>query len=195
VAPQLSIGFRLLLFALAVAGGCSRPLQSRRVARYAKCSPGYISDSAVAGLPIGASVASVKEHCRVLEDTTFPGLEGLPERTLLVEIGSDTLVAVIDSDRVWRIEIQSSRFRTQDSLRVGSRLSRLLRDSSARALIGEGNYYVVMGSHCGLSFALPHIQLPRPMGDLDAATLRALSDTLPIQEILVVGCDSSWGAT
>ena len=78
---------RLLLLALAAASACSHPPRSPAVARQANCRPDYISDSAVAGLPIGASVASVKAHCRVLEDTTFPGLEGLPERTVVMRHG------------------------------------------------------------------------------------------------------------
>jgi hypothetical protein len=180
--------YRLLLLALSVTGACAHPARPRAPTRVANCSFGPISDSAVAGLPIGATVASVTAHCKVLMDTTGAGEEGLPERTLLVQIGLDTLVAVIDSDRVWRIEIESPRFRTRDSLHVGTRLSALLHDSSAHALIGEGSYYVVMRSHCGLSFALPHIELPEP-GELRWAALRALPDTLRVQEILVVGCD------
>ena len=186
---------RLLLLALAAVSACSHPPRSPAVARQASCRPDYISDSAVAGLPIGASVASVKAHCRVLEDTTFPGLEGLPERTLLIQVGADSLVAEIDSERVFRIDVDSPRFTTRDSLRVGTRLARLLRDTSAQALIGEGNYYVVMRSHCGLSFALPHIDLLEPRGDLDAAALRRLPDTLAVRQILVIRCGASRGAT
>lgn len=183
-----------LLLAFVAVGACAPAPQRASAAPEANCHPGFISDSAVAGLPIGASVASVKQHCRVLEDTTALGSEAQPERTLLVEIGSDSLVAVIDSDKVWRIEIVSPRLNTKDSLRVGIRLSRLLRDTSAHALIGEGSYYVVMRSHCGLSFALPSIELSEPTGDLDAAKLRELPDTLRIQEILVVGCSSDGAA-
>ncbi len=185
---------QVLILALLVTGACSHPARPRPPVRVANCAFGPISDSAVAGLPIGATVASVKEHCNVLEDSTSPGLEGLPERTLLVQIGLDTLVAVIDSDRVWSIEIESPRFHTRDSLHVGSRLSALLRDSSAHALIGEGSYYVVMRSHCGLSFALPHIELPET-GDLNATALRTLPDTLRIDQILVGGCDIADRAT
>ena len=186
--------FGLLLLPFVVAGACSPPPRPRAAARAANCTFGPISDSAVAGLPIGATVTSVKEHCKVLEDTIALGAEAEPQRTLLVQTGLDTLVAVIDSDRVWRIEVASPRFRTQDSLHVGTRLSALLRDTSAHALIGEGSYYVVIRSHCGLSFALPYIQLPEP-GDLSAAALRALPDTLRIEEILVVGCDAADRAT
>ena len=186
--------YRLLFLALSVTGACSHPPRPTHPARTADCSFGPISDSAVAGLPIGATVASVKEHCKVLLDTTLLGQEALPERRLLVQIGVDTLVAVIDSDRVWRIHVDSPRFRTQDSLHAGSPLSTLLRDSSAQALIGEGSYYVIMRSHCGLSFALPYIELPEP-GDLNPTALRALPDTLTVQEILVVGCDIAERAT
>ncbi len=169
-------------------GACSRPPRPRAPARVATCRLGPLSDSAVAGLPVGAAVSSVKEHCRVLVDTTWPGEEALPEHVLLVQIGSDTLVAVIDSDRVWRIEVASPQFRTRDSLGVGSRLSALLRNSGAQALNGEGSYYVRVRSHCGLSFQLPYIAFPND-GDLDEAALRALPDTLRVQEVLVFGCD------
>ena len=180
---------RLLLLALLGTGACSRPPRPHALARVATCGPGQLSDSAVAGLPLGASVASVKENCRVVADTTWPGDEGLPEHVLLVQIDSDTLVAVIDSDRVWRIELASPTFQTRDSLGVGSSLSAILRDSGARALNGEGGYYVLIRSHCGLSFGLPFIERPNHE-DLDETALRALPDTLRIQEVLVVGCNS-----
>ena len=183
--------FLVLFGALA----CSRPPRSRAASPLAKCTPDFISDSAVAGLPIGASVASVKANCRVLEDSTFAGLEGMPERILLVQIATDTLVAEVDSGRVFRIDVESPRFMTRDSLRVGTRLSRLLADTTAHALIGEGTYYVVMHSHCGLSFALPHIQAPDSPGELDGPSLRRLPDTLAVRQVLVVGCESATGAT
>src|SRR5437773_11614699 len=104
--------YRHLLLALSVTGACEHPAPPRAPTRVANCSFGPISDSAVAGLPIGATVASVKEHCKVLADTTFPGEEGLRERTLDVQIGPDTLVAVRDSDRVSRIGVRGRRART-----------------------------------------------------------------------------------
>ena len=120
--------YDLLFLALSVTGACSPQARQRTPVRVANCTFGPISDSAVAGLPIGATVASVKEHCKVLEDTTALGEEALPQRTLLVGIGLDTLVAVIDSDRVWRIEVASP---WNDRLR-GSPVQEMRRDGSRR---------------------------------------------------------------
>ena len=188
------MNWKLLSLALLSLVACSHPQRPQAPARQAQCARGSISDTAVAGLPIRASVASVKQHCHVLVDTTFAGLEGLPERTLEVQIGSDTLTAVIDSERVWRIEVQSTNLRSVDSLGVGTTLGTLLRHGRASASIGEGTYYLMLQSHCGLSFALPFFG-HQDGGDLDEAALRALPDTLRVQEVLVFGCDSQRGAT
>ena len=186
---------RALILALLLSEACSHHQAPRRLSdRQASCATGAISDTAVSGLPIRAAVASVKQHCHVLRDTTFAGLEGLPERTLDVQIDNDTVVAEIDSDHVSRINIRSTRLRTRDSLGVGISLATLLQHGHAKALIGEGNLYVVLQSHCGLSFALPHLDLPAS-GDLDEARLRSIPDTLRVQEVLVVDCDSAQGAT
>jgi hypothetical protein len=185
---------KLTFLALLLPVACSHPARQPAPARQANCDAGVISDTDVAGLPVRATVASAKAHCHVLADTTFAGLEGLPERTLDVQIGTDTVVAEIDSDRVVRIEVRSPRLRTRDSLGVGSSLATLLRHGHAKALIGEGSYYVVLQTHCGLSFGLPYFESPNA-GDLDEAALRKLPDTIRVQTVLVVDCDSSQGAT
>jgi hypothetical protein len=149
-------------------------------------------------LRIGASVVDIKQRCQVLTDTSQPDDEGSPERVLLVKIGNDTLTAVIYDKRVYRVEVYSPNLRSADSLGVGSALATLLRTGGARVLGGEGRYYVVLPNHCGLSFQLPVVEFPDSLGYpdvLEGAALKQLSDTLRVTGVLIVGCESSAGAT
>jgi hypothetical protein len=138
-------------------------------------------------------VAAIPRQCHVLADTVFAGSEAIPERTLLVEQGSDTLDAVIADDRLYRVEEWSPRLRTPDSLGVGTRLRDLLRHGGVYALGGEGLVYLKVPQHCGLSFQLPASAMadaPYVPDSLDEATLRRLPDSLSVAAVLVTGCGS-----
>jgi hypothetical protein len=157
-----------------------------------------ISGSGLGTLRIDATVVDIKQHCQVLADTSQLDDQGSPERALLVMIGNDTVTAVIDDDRVHRVEVYSQKLRSPDSLGVGTSLATLRLKGGARALSGEGRYYVVLPSHCGLSFQLPVVEFPDSLGYpdvLEGAALKQLSDTLEVTAVLIVGCKSSSGAT
>ena len=161
-------------------------------------SGAIISDSGLGTLGIGTAVVDIKQRCKVLADTSQPDDEGSPQRILLVQIGDDTLTAVIDDERVHRIEVYSPNVRSPDSLGVGSRLATLLRTGSARALSGEGRYYVRLPAHCGLSFQLPVVEFADSLGYpdvLEGPALKHLSDTLRVTGVFIVGCKSGSGAT
>lgn len=141
-----------------------------------------LSDSGVGALRISAHVEDLKRQCLVLTDTQLAsGNEGMPERRLTVVVRSVSTTATIVGDRVWRIEIASPRFRTLDSLGVGSTV-RQLRQSPARLAMGERGAYLVRSDHCGLSFQLPQ-QRDRPY-----QSLAAIPDSTKVNLILVVGC-------
>ena len=151
--------------------------------------PGTVlTDSGLGALKVGAPTAMIKQQCRVLQDATQLGDEADSERVLLVGLGSDTLVATIDNDRVWRIEVSTPRFRTRDSLGVGSRVAAFRRFHDLKAETGEGPYFLVVGSHCGMSFGLPLNAVPDTLGTLEGPMLNQLADTLRVESVLVFGC-------
>jgi len=149
-----------------------------------------LTDSGIGGLQVGASTTSIKQRCSVLADTTELGDEADSQRVLLVRFGPDTVEATIDNDRVWRIEVTTPRFRSADSLGVGSRVSAFRRFHDLKAESGEGPYYLYTASHCGMSFALPWKAVPDSFyaQTLEGAALNEVADTLRVESVLVFGC-------
>jgi mono/diheme cytochrome c family protein len=147
--------------------------------------PAVLTDSGVGALRVGATVEEVRAACHVLRDTTFAsGREGMFERQLTVVLGSIATSATVSDGRVWRIEIASPRFRTRDSLGVGSTVAQL-RSGASRVAAGANGGYVVRSDHCGLAFQLG--------GVLARAGMRVeqIADTARVDMVLVVGCDAA----
>lgn len=153
----------------------------------ASCAGHRFDGAGIGAVRIGATVDSVRKSCRVVRDTTETRQEGLPTRVLAIEMLDDTLEAEIDSGRVWRIRVTHPRFRTADSIGVGTPIGRLLELPGVRGLTGEGSLYLMSPAHCGLSFRMtdPKHQL---QADWTLATLRRLPSTSVVTEILVLGC-------
>lgn len=165
-----------LAAALALAGcrnerkGCGAPL------------PPLLEGDGVGALRIGASVEEIERSCLVLADTTLAlGNEGMPERRLTAVVGSVATTATVSAGRIWRIEVATPRFRTADSLGVGSHM-RDLRSTTARVSAGENGAYVMRSDHCGLSFQLPGVVARTDMRAED------IPDTATVGMVLVVGC-------
>ena len=186
-----AVGF---LFALG-ASACSH---SHRLSRSPQaletnCAPGPILEGRVAGLSIGATVATVRERCNVIADTMLSLGTAALDRELVIEVGSDRMLAMIDSNRVSGIMVVSPHFRTVDSLGVGTQLATLLRHH-AWAVPIDGRYFALLQDHCGVLFMLPALAPPHP-GNLDDRALHLLPDTLAVERVTVGACDSSWSAT
>lgn len=152
------------------------------------CTDSLITGDGIGGLRIGATVADIATSCRVLRDTVELAEEGFPSRILTVALGSDTLAAEVDSGRVWRIRVTRARFRTSDSLRVGTPLARLLKVPGVHGLVGENALYVVAPSRCGLSFRVTDPADAAPKQDWTLGDLRRLPSSTRVTEILIVGC-------
>lgn len=174
-----------LLVAIAVAA-CGSPPDSRDTAVPADplmCgvdSRTVLSDSGIGALRIGATADQVKAQCTVLSDTTLEqGAEGMPQRLMTVVTGSVNTVAEIEGGAVWRIRISSPRYRTADSLGVGSTVAQL-RAPGAKLALGEGQF-ILRPDHCGKSF-----KIAGPLGR--AMTLDAVSDSLRVESVLIFGC-------
>jgi len=120
----------------------------------------------------------------VLEDTTTLGPEAVPQRTLLVDLGVDSVTAVVDEDRIWRLHLVRPGFRTTDSLGVGSPVSALRTRQGVEVLTGENQVFLTVAEACGLSFRLGGMEAMRP------PALNAIADSVRVEEVLVVGCSS-----
>jgi hypothetical protein len=145
--------------------------------------PPLLTDSGVGALRVGATVDDVRAACVVLRDTTLvAGNEGMPERRLTVILGSIATAATVSEGRIWRIEIASPRFRTADSLGVGSTVAQL-RGGTSRVAAGANGGYVVRSDHCGLAFQLGGVPAR------DGLRVDEIADTAHVDLVLVVGCD------
>lgn len=71
-------------------------------------------------LQVGATVELIGERCRLVKDTVVTGVEGMPGRRLYIVILGDTVVAEVEQNTVWHIRLTTERFRTGDSLGVGT---------------------------------------------------------------------------
>ena len=140
-----------------------------------------LTGDGIGDLRVGTPVDDVTQRCRVLRDTLVPGPEGATEREIRVDLGRDTVRAVVTDGRIWRLHVQSPAFRTADSLGVGTPAT-ALRRPGARVLTGEGGVYVALPSHCGLSFRLEGV----PPGRVRTPT--QIPESTRIGEVLAVGC-------
>ena len=152
-----------------------------------------LSDSGIGALRIGRRIADVGAECRILSDTTTDNGEDGPVRTLVVQISSMSVAAVVDSDRVQHIEVASIGLRTQEGFGPGTLLSRLLQGPGIRGFRGaelELAAYVVVPSHCGMSFRVPWPAADdHSPAELDAAELAAFPEDSRVSEVLIFGCE------
>ena len=125
-----------------------------------------------------------------MRDTVERRAEGQPSRVVTVLVGGDTVVAEVDSGRVWRIELTRPSPRTVDSLGVGTPLARLLELPGVRAVSGEGGVYLLSSARCGLSFQLSEHGPDGLRPQWDVAALRRFPRSTVVSRVLVVGCDA-----
>lgn len=144
-----------------------------------------LTGSGIGDLRIGTAVAPLRGRCRVVADTTVEfGNEGMPERRVTIALGVDSLDATIVDDRVWRIEVRTPRFRTADSLGVGSTVRDIRRGPSTLAT-GDRGVFVLRRDHCGLSFQLAGVSPGR------GENWARIPDTTRVALVLVFGCQES----
>jgi hypothetical protein len=140
-----------------------------------------LTGDGIGDLRIGASVDQVARNCRVLRDTTGLGIEGEPERTILVDLGRDSVTAVVSADKIWRVHVRTPAFRTADSLGVGTEVT-ALRNRRPQILMGEGRVFLRLPTHCGLSFRLGGVVAGRTF------SLVLLPESVVVDEVLAIGC-------
>jgi hypothetical protein len=148
---------------------------------------------------VGVGRSALSPRIKVIRDTIEEGMEGIPETIAILLVAGDTVRAAIDSGRIYRFNVTSARFRTADSLGVGTPLSRLLSEPGIYAMTGEGAVFVWSDKRCGLGFRLWDPSAEREMawdpgglGDspdsVGVTELRRLPQSTTVGEVIVVGC-------
>ena len=168
-----------------VVAGCQS--QTRSAQAQAPCLSGPLTGDSLGALHIGMSPDSVMAHCSGTRDTVQIFSEGEPQRVLKVPAGADTVDAEITGGRVSRIRVYASRFATDDSIHVGTSVERFRTDTTAQVLMGEGQLFILVPRHCGLSFGLTPGAFPR-RGPFDRSALARVSPTTTVSEILILAC-------
>jgi hypothetical protein len=133
------------------------PVTSAPVTSRLDCGAGnhVLTGNQVGAIRLGMPADSIKHVCAVRSDSTEHP-EGQPTRAIRIAIGDGTLRVWANDGLVSSVRVETSHFRTADSVAVGSTLERLLRYPDLGGGYGEGNYYVFSDalSLCGLSFHL-----------------------------------------
>jgi hypothetical protein len=198
---------RLALLALTVAacsgadrGGAGATLDAARrpsepPPRQVACADGRtrgLTGRGIGPLQVGTPFDSVRQACPVARDSVQLDDEGNPVRVATVVVGRDTVDAVIEEGRVWRIEVGGRGLRAADSLGVGSPVGDLLRRPGVQGFEGEGLLFVTTTAHCGLSFRLAYeIPAGEHRETWTSADLRRLPTGTSVDRVLIVGCPAT----
>ena len=147
-----------------------------------------VTDDGIGDLREGLSVDDAKARCDVVSDSEQLGTEGMNERVLIVRIAGETVRAIVNDDRIRRIEISSPRFATTDSLGVDTPLSRIAAKRGARFFPGEGGVYGFVADHCALSFRFSVPLRPPRGGNWTAESIDSLHGDAAVDRVLVTRC-------
>jgi len=147
-----------------------------------------LTDEGIGELKRGRPVAEVKHLCNVTGDSQRLGSEGQAERVIAVAIGSEIIPAVVVDDKVWQIEITTSRFITSDTLGVDTPLRRIAHIRGAQFAPGEDAVYGFVAAHCGLSFRFSLPMRPPAGGQWTVATIDRDHGDAVVDRVLVKKC-------
>lgn len=147
-----------------------------------------VTDNGIGELREGRSVTDIKALCEVVSDAERQGSEGMKERVLVISVGGETVQAIVNDEKIYRIEISSPRLATTDSLAVDTPLHRIATARGARFLPGEDGVYGFVANHCAMSFrfSVP-LRAPRG-GDWTVAKIDSAHGDAAIDRILITKC-------
>jgi hypothetical protein len=202
IAPRWPVSL-IVLFTIATAAACtgSRPPDdpatdsAAPVTSRPDCGAGneILMGNQVGAIRLGMPADSIKHVCAIASDS-IEHPEGQPTRVIRIPIADGTLRVWANDGRVYSVLVETSHFRTADSIAVGSALESLLRYADLSGGYGEGNFYVMTDATplCGLSFQLDfgaNDSRP-PVRRVTPQSLRPFSSA-KVGAILVRGCLSN----
>ena len=147
-----------------------------------------LTGDGLGALRVGATLASVRQACRIVRDTVAEGPEAQLQRELTIALATDTVTAIVVDDAIWRVHVDDPDIRTADDLGVGTPASAFRSLDGAQVMFGEG-VFVAVPSICGLSFRLSEdADAGTLAGTPDASRVAALPASARVVEVLAVGC-------
>ena len=147
-----------------------------------------LDEDGVGDLKQGRPVSEVAARCEVISDSQQRGTEGAMERVLVTRIAGETVRSIVVDDRIWRIEINTPRFRTTDSLGVDTPLRRISAMRGAQFAPGEDGVYGFSPEHCGLSFRFSVPMRPPAGGQWTTARIEAEQGDAAVNRVIVIPC-------
>ena len=147
---------------------------------------------------LGTARSALSPKLTIIRDTLEIVFEDMTDSVLVLRVSGDTIRAGIDSGRINRLTVTSPRFRTADSISVGTPIIRFLSEPGVYVWASEGQATLWSPSHCGMGFRLfdgtsgyPPAGLGDSADSLGVARLRELPKTTQVGEISVYGCKQS----
>ncbi len=147
-----------------------------------------LNEDGIGELKRGRPVSEVVGLCEVISDGQQQGQEGMMERVVVLQIAGETVRSIVQNDRIDRIQINTPRFRTADSLGVDTPLSRIASMRGAQFAPGEDGVYGFSPEHCGLSFRFSLPWRPPAGGQWTAAAIAREHGTAAVNRVIVIPC-------
>ena len=147
-----------------------------------------LEEDGIGELKQGRAVSEVAALCDVTSDSEQRGQEGMMERVLVVSVAGESVRSIVQNDRIFRIEVNTPRFRTSDSLGVDTPLSRIAAMRGAQFAPGEDGVYGFSPDHCGLSFRFSLPWRPPAGGQWTAKQIEQEHGTAAVNRVIVIPC-------
>ena len=147
-----------------------------------------LEENGIGELKQARPVSEVAALCEVLSDSEQRGQEGMMERVLVVNLAGESVRSIVQDDRIFRIEVNTPRFRTADSLGVDTPLSRIASMRGAQFAPGEDGVYGFSPDHCGLSFRFSLPWRPPAGGQWTAKQIEKEHGTAAVNRVIVIPC-------
>jgi hypothetical protein len=173
----------------AVAAPVAAPVAAAPVEEYRPaCDQYQLTDNGAAALRIGDPRDLVSTKCRVLSDSSAQEGEGGARSNMVVGVNGSPLVVEIADERVYRLGVADSLFRTADGLGPGVAVTRLLDMPGSVVLEGVHDLSIVVDAHCGLYFRVSKPATLPANGTRWSDFLRSLPPGTPVERVVVHGC-------